>query len=67
MEVAFVAGIGVDLHSRSHTRTQFKAGMDYEYAVGADELGEMCEALEVGFLCPVDVQMVGVGGRNHCH
>ena len=67
VKIAFIARICVDLHSRSHTRTQFKAGMDYEYAVGADEPGEMREALEVGILGSVDVEMVGVSGRYHCH
>ena len=67
MEVAFVEAVGIDLHALLHVGLHLQTGVDDERSSGLDERGVVAEALEIGFLGAVDVQMVGVGGCDDAH
>lgn len=67
MEVTLVTAVGIGLHSLPHVGFHLEIGVDDEGASRLDELGIVAEALEVGFLGAVDVEVVGVGGCDDRH
>ena len=67
MEVALVATVVVNLYAFLHVLLHLQVAVDDECAARLDECGVVAEALEVGFLGAVDVEMVRVCGSDDGH
>ncbi len=65
MEVAFLLRVGVDTDSRPHARLELESGVHDKSPVGVDELGEVCETLEVVLIVAIDIKMIRVGRCDH--
>ena len=66
MEITLFLRIGVHGYSGLYVGFQFQPFLDDEVSVGTDKRRIFTEAFKISFVGSIDIQVVGVGCRNHC-
>ena len=67
MEVSVVEAVFIYANAFLYMLFHLQVFVDDEGTARLDEFCIMAEALQVGFLCAIDVKMVGVGSCNDAH